>query len=138
MGILNSKIFEAMKIPQWNRVGDVTATRHRALSQNIANASTPGYKRKYVDFDAEVKKILGKSEGLKMSNTNEGHLPGKNGSKAIKVITDKDNSKFNGINNVDIDMEMGDLAENQIIYNTTARLIASKIQGLKAAIRGRS
>ncbi|MCP4633254.1 MAG: flagellar basal body rod protein FlgB [candidate division Zixibacteria bacterium] len=138
MGIIQSKILNAVKIPLLSRALDVSSIQHKSVSSNVANISTPGYQRKYVNFNNEMKKAIKNTSNnsLKMEATNPGHMTGMNNPKKIDVVTDKDNSNFNGINNVDIDREMGVMSENTIIYNTSAKLLAKKFQGLLTAIRG--
>ena len=43
------------------KVLDGTATRQRALSNNIANAETPGYRRQDVDFATQLRDIIDRS-----------------------------------------------------------------------------
>ena len=38
--------------------------RHTVISQNISNYNTPGYKRKYVDFESELQNALAKTTFL--------------------------------------------------------------------------
>jgi len=138
MGILDSKLISGSKITLFDRVLDVNSARHRAVAGNITNVSTPGYKRKYVDFDLEMKKLLSSKPAITLETTHSNHISGKKNSKNPSVMTDHSDSNNNGVNNIDIDQEMGELSENQIIYTTAARLLANKFQGIKGAIRGRT
>ncbi len=137
MNLISSKIIDGIKVSLFQKVLDVSSARHRAIASNVANISTPGYHRKYVDFDREMKKALSNGVDLRLKTTNPHHLSAANNPDRIEVMTEKDNSASNGINNVDIDKEMGNLAENQIIYNTAARLLSFKFRNLKYAIKGR-
>jgi len=53
-----------------------------------------------------------------------------------EVVT-VDDGYWNGINNVNIDQEMTDLAKNQLDFDMSSRLLAGRFTGLKTAIRGR-
>lgn len=89
---------------------DASWLKGEMISNNIANADTPNYKRKDVAFEAYLQQALdsnGKIDEDKLSN--------------IKTTVYQDNSnlsyRLDG-NNVDIDTEMGYLAQNQIQYST--------------------
>ncbi|MBD3169324.1 MAG: flagellar basal body rod protein FlgB [candidate division Zixibacteria bacterium] len=138
MGLIQSKIIQGVKIPLFNKVLDVSSVRHKSTAANISNISTPGYKRRFVNFDNEMEKlILSKNEKLELKKTDPRHLESSKKPKAIQIHTDNSKESFNGVNNVDVDKEMGEIAENQIIYNTASRLLAGKFKGLTSAIKGR-
>ena len=61
---------------------------------------------------------------------------GKAGERFFKEIKDNDNSS--GVNNVDIEKEMMNLAEGQLMYEYGAKKLARTFGLLRAAIRGRS
>lgn len=137
MGLIKSKIIESIRIPVLNRSLDISSIRHQSISSNVANVSTPGYKRKFVDFKSEMRKFLNGDTKLSLKKTHENHLFRFKSPGGIDVQVDSSENNFNGVNNVDIDREMGEIAENQVIYNTSSRLLAKKFQGLLSAIRGR-
>ncbi len=138
MGIIDSHVVHSSKINLFEKSLDTLSLRHKSIAGNIANISTSGYRRKYVDFSSEMRKAVKNKEGIKLQRTDPGHRAGIDTKGIPEIRTDNDNSGFNGVNNVDVDREMADLAENHIIYKTAARLLARRFQGLKAAIRGRS
>ena len=66
-------------------------TRQRVISQNIANADTPGYQPSdltKVDFGRTLKKVSGDTS-IQMVSTNSGHLPSANQMAALKVREQK-------------------------------------------------
>ena len=104
---------------------DATALRHQAISQNLANVNTPGYRRLEVAFEEELANQLssnGKSdmEGLKPELIESVGLP----------------ERADG-NNVDIDVEMGQMNKNALLYQTYTQVLASKIATMRSAITGR-
>lgn len=95
--------------------------RHRLISENIANAETPGYKVKKVHFQEELERMInaGNGDGLQLNRTDQRHLPQAAGSGPVPytIVENSDTAMSNNRNNVDIDKEMANLAENQLMYN---------------------
>ncbi len=98
---------------------DASTLRNKAISQNLANTMTPGYKRKEVDFEDQLRKIM--DQKLTGNTTQSGHIPIGKGMDLsqlqAKAFEPQDEALPGDINNVDIDMEGAKLAENQILYN---------------------
>ncbi|MBU1707045.1 flagellar basal body rod protein FlgB [bacterium] len=120
---------------------DAWAMRQRAHAQNIANAETPGYRRVVVDFEAKLKEALGGGSSGGIARTDPQHMQ----------MSDPDISQLNpelrrepldpngsGINGVDIDVEMAEMAETQLRYLTATELLKRRYDGLKSVIRGSS
>ena len=133
--IIQNTIIAKSGIPMLEKYLDLASVKHKLISGNIANVSTPGYKSKDIDFQGELKKAIGKKDGLKMTVTNPNHIRPGQSDDGPKIITDN-SGQSNGINNVNIDKEMADLAQNQLTYTLGARLMTLKFQGLKKAIKG--
>lgn len=97
---------------------DVAWKRNEAISNNIANVDTPGFKRQDVNFEEFLK-------AAKSKNVQD-----------FKVRTIRDYSttsmRMDG-NNIDIDKEMAELAKNQIMFNALAQV--SSYSSLRTAIR---
>lgn len=123
---------------------NVTWKRNEAISDNIANIDTPGYKRKDVNFEDYLKASTNKdtisgimSNSRHMAIGNSSNNTNDNSSNNnIKVSTDNSNStmRMDG-NNVDIDVEMAELAKNQILFSTYTTLINKDFGMLRSAIR---
>jgi len=115
---------------------DAYMARNRAISSNIANATTPGYQKREVAFEESLSKALSTSS-LKGSVTNSGHLSLGGGSlSSVKheVVRSYDPTLASGVNNVDIDQEMSDLAQNQIAYKFALKRLSGNYDKLRAAI----
>jgi flagellar basal-body rod protein FlgB len=108
-----------------NNVLRVSELRHRAISQNIANVNTPGYRRRDVSFEEAVREILAAEAGEV--------LPG-----IQPEICEVEGlpSRADG-NNVDIDREMGALGKNSLLYQTVAQVLASRLGTMRSAITGK-
>ena len=119
---------------------DAQATRQRAHAQNIANAETPGYRRVAVDFESELKSVLGDNNVGEMARTDPRHMnTGGAGSLADlqpKIRIEQPESEQSGVNGVNIDEEMAEMAETQIRYLTALELLKRRYTGLKTAIKG--
>lgn len=122
------------------KVLDAGMLRARTLANNIANVTTPGYRRVEVSFERELRRALNKTR-LKGTTTNERHLA--IGRKDLSKVAPRayrpvDRSMPSGVNNVDIDMEMAKLAENQIMFNYGIRFMKGGYDKLNAAIQAKA
>ena len=114
---------------------DAYMARNRAISSNISNATTPGYQKREVAFEESLAKAL--SGGLKGSRTDDSHLQlggGTLSSVKHEVVRSWDPTQPSGVNNVDIDQEMADLAENQIAYKFFLKRLSGHYDKLNAAV----
>jgi flagellar basal-body rod protein FlgB len=119
---------------------DAQATRQRAHVQNIANAETPGYKRVAVDFEEQLKSVLSADSPSQLQRADGRHLgtdgPGTLQGLQAKVRVEEPDPDSPGINGVDIDQEMAQMAETQLRYMTSLELLKRRYTNLKSAIRG--
>ena len=115
-----------------------TWLRNEVISNNIANIDTPGFKTSEVEFENIMAAAIGNdSKGLKLSVTNENHIPVKPGELSeinAEVVTDNSSSFGLNENNVDIEHEMAELAKNSIEYYTLVSKINSEFRKLDSAI----
>ena len=114
------------------------ALRQRAHAHNIANAETPGYRRVVVDFEAKLMESLQHCEE-QLTQTDPEHLPGDLSdlqNLEPQVSREPIDPNGNGINGVDMDREMAEMAETQLRYMTGVELLKRRYEGLKAVIRG--
>ncbi len=111
-------------------------TRQNVLSSNIANAETPGFQAKKVDFeDALARALEGEDQG-KLSGSDPGHFamgPGAISRVRADIYENPDASINNDGNTVDVEKEMSTLAENSIMYKAAVQLINKKMAALKYA-----
>ena len=134
---LDKVVFNKTKVPVLNAVLDVTQLRQRVIANNIANVSTKGYRKKDVQFQDYLDSFVRKPavEG-RVENGRHIFIP-----KAIanpEVFESETGVNDAGINNIDIDREMADLAENHLFFNIGQRLIRGQFDGLKKSIAGRA
>ena len=93
------------------------SARQKVVASNIANADTPGYRTKDIDFQSEFQSML---EGQSSPVVNElASLP----------------VKPDG-NNVNLDREARLLAENALRFNIASNLARGELQTIRKAIEG--
>lgn len=111
---------------------DATSLRQETISSNIANVNTPEYKVNKVEFESLLNKA---SNGLGLTKTNDRHLGLSSAAEAAPIVTKRTNTavKDNG-NNVDIDMEMTDQAENTLEYNALVSQLNARYAMLRSVI----
>lgn len=115
---------------------DASSMRQQVLSNNVANVDTPNFKRSDVDFQAVLGTALGDKSGvLPMKLTSPKHLRGIGEGDDSGIMTDHSTSLRNDGNNVDIDREMTNVAENGLYYNSLTRAISSQIGLLRMVIK---
>jgi len=107
--------------------------KQQTIAQNIANVDTPNYKSKTVSRTSEFRDLL--HNELEAYQTDSKHIPFSGSSQ--RVITQQGNTSYqvNG-NNVDMDKEMADMAENQIYYEALVDRLNGKFNSLQTVIRG--
>lgn len=93
---------------------DVAALRQKVTAQNIANLNTPGYKRSYVTFSAELEQA---QRRLPLQRTNFRHFPQVVPQAEPQAGVERHTSRRADGNNVDLDEEMLELVTNQLQYN---------------------
>jgi flagellar basal-body rod protein FlgB len=96
---------------------DFQSARNLMISTNVSNMETPDFKAHDINFEKQLKEFIRSGDQLQMKSTNSKHFgPSNEGLKTMEPqpfeLTDP--SKSNG-NNVNVDKEMGKLAENQIM-----------------------
>ncbi len=126
---------------------DASWARNSAISENIANVDTPGYKRKDINFEDYFKSALNKqkiagfvsdSKQAVVSETSDEESVSNDTLKNLNFVSQtqyQDTTMRMDGNNVDIDSEMAELAKNQILYNAYASLLNKDFSMMRSAIR---
>lgn len=119
---------------------NVQAQRQQLLASNIANADTPNYKARDLDFRAALgSAIQGRLQPLALANTSRGHLPlnGANGGPFDSFVgyRQEHQSAVDG-NTVDMDVERAAFAQSSIHYEASVTFINGLLSGMRRAISG--
>ena len=111
------------------------AHRNEVLASNIANADTPNFKARDLDFGAALKSA--KSRTLEMAKTSELHRDAwgttRSGGKLVYRVPMQ--PTLDG-NTVEADVEQAKFAENAVQYRASLRFLDGSIRTLKYAIKG--
>ena len=118
---------------------DAAWLRNEAISNNIANVNTPGYKKSYVKFEELMSDAVDKFQisGIKKD---EKFIPiGKDTKTTVspEIVQEDFTSMRRDGNNVDIDVEMAELAKNSIKYNALIAQMSKEFSKIKMVINGR-
>lgn len=114
-----------------DKAADASWKRNEVINNNLANVSTPGYKRKDVQFEAYLMSALVGDDSLE-KRVAEADLNRLNAG----VYTDYASLSYRlDGNNVDIDTESANLAENQIRYYALLDSMSQEFNRLKAVLQ---
>ena len=119
------------------------AQRQELIASNIANADTPNFKARDIDFASAMQGALAKANPAAanpLAATNKGHIqPAADG----KALPDGTPVLYRGIvqgavdgNTVDMDVERNQFADNALRYEASITMISSQIKNLLTAIQG--
>lgn len=113
--------------------------RQQLLASNIANADTPNYKAKDIDFAKVLRSAQGAAAGgVALEKTHAGHLGGAGGNvlAGIKPMYRTAVQPSIDGNTVDTNIEQAQFAENSLQYMSSLQFINGKIQSTLLALRG--
>ncbi|MGC3874860.1 flagellar basal body rod protein FlgB [Halomonas sp. GXIMD04776] len=119
---------------------NLRAERQKVLASNIANADTPNYKARDMDFSGELSRVMkqGRAEGkgLALDTTSNRHIPAQGPASAGRDLLYRvpDQPSLDG-NTVDMDRERAQFADNAVRYQAGLTVLNRKIQGLKSAMQ---
>jgi len=116
---------------------DQLSERQRLISENIANASTPGYRPRDVDtsgFERMVASAAG-GGGLQMARTKAGHMsPGGGGGQARVITRDDSETTIDG-NAVVLEEQMSAAAQTRMEFETGIALYQKGLELIRMAAR---
>ncbi|HYD79784.1 MAG TPA: flagellar basal body rod protein FlgB [Paucimonas sp.] len=134
------------KLDQYLRFNETAlslrAQRQQLLASNIANADTPNYKARDIDFNKALRSALAQSEPARqpgLIKTAAAHLPGTGAGNTIGgeqlLYRTVQQGAVDG-NTVDMDVERNQFTDNAIRYEASLTMISGQIKSLLAAIQG--
>lgn len=112
--------------------------RQEIISSNIANAETPGYKAKRVDFEEALANALDiEKERMMKTSDKKHHTVGGGGLDTLqaKIYEDPNGVVSEDGNTVDRDQEMAMMAKNRLLYEAAVQLLNKKLGLLKYTIQ---
>lgn len=128
--MINSNMYDYVNV--LDKAMDAAYIRHNVLANNVANDSTPNYKRQDVQFESILQASLAgggrldkKLEDLNMNLDEINSF----------IYTDHTSLAYRlDGNNVDIEQEEAYIAENTIRYNTLEELMSQEFARYKAVL----
>ncbi|MFH1738888.1 MAG: flagellar basal body rod protein FlgB [bacterium] len=137
MGLI-SRLFDVPSTVMLKKGIEGTDARHLAISNNIANVDTPNYERATVSFERELQRArFGTGFVGKTTSNRHFHIGGVGvlGEVQPRVVIDN-NTRFRADrNNINIDEEMSNLAENTQKNLAFTELLARRYQGIRQVIQ---
>lgn len=109
--------------------------RMELMASNLANADTPGYKARDIDFRAALNEAQA-SQGVNLRTTHALHIQLAEGVLGTEVKYRVPTQPSLDGNTVDPQLENAAFAENAARYEATMSFLNSKINGLRSVLRG--
>jgi flagellar basal-body rod protein FlgB len=124
------------KIDLYKKALDWAWKRNEIISNNIANADTPGYKAKDLNFEAFLQKSLNQEENLELVTTDERHIKESSSSpdNSVEVLDSSLQMRLDQ-NTVDIEQEMGKLLQNSLYFDGVSLQLSREINKWKTVIK---
>ena len=116
---------------------DIRYKRHAVLTGNVANADTPGYHAREVDFAGELNRVIHGSGPEALVKTNPRHMDTSTDSAAHTILDESGAIGADG-NNVDLDIQLGKVSSNSRSYQSALSLYDMKLRLLRLAARPRT
>ena len=117
---------------------NLRAFRQQLLASNIANADTPGYKARDIDFAAALSDATsGRAQSsVSLRGSNDRHLGGTTADEPAAVLYRSAQQPSLDGNSVDMDAERNRFAENAVHYDANLTFLNSQIKLMLAALQG--
>lgn len=113
------------------------AHRNEVLSSNIANADTPNYKARDLEFGAVLNKVRGNGDSISLKTTSDLHRQAWSTARSDGELKYRVPMQptLDG-NTVETDVEQAAFAENAIQYRASLAFVDSQIRSIRFAIKG--
>ncbi|HCI13433.1 MAG: flagellar basal-body rod protein FlgB [Gallionellales bacterium GWA2_60_142] len=132
-----NKLDEALRFQQ--AALNLRAARQELLASNVANADTPNFKARDIDFAGALRNALaGTPEELPVVQTSPSHLAGNSGDSIMgsPVMYRKPLQPSADGNTVDMDVERAQFADNALRYEANVMFVSERLKGILSAIQG--
>ncbi len=101
-----------------------SSLRRAVIANNIANANTPGYRRRAVEFEKFLTKAMASGEEVKAADI------------TMKIFQPNNTSPDSTGNDVNWETEFGEMIKNDAMYKTYVRLLSKLYRQMEMAIGG--
>ncbi len=115
----------------------IRAQRTEILASNLANADTPGFKARDIDFQSAMKHALAGTNSSSLRTTNKDHMMGVGASGIEDYIKFRISTQptLDG-NTVETHVEQAEFAKSAVEYQATLRFFEGKSKTMKSALKG--
>jgi flagellar basal-body rod protein FlgB len=138
------KLFDSTTIPLLSKALNAYTLRQKTTSANIANIDTVGYRAQAVTFQEELQSA-NQTPVVPLSTTDKNHITPSDTAIQGSSVVDAASAGLctndpyaSGVNNVDIDHEMSEMAETQYRFKYASRMMAETFRAIDKSIRGQS
>lgn len=115
---------------------DHLSERQRLIAENIANASTPGYRPRDLDTSGFENMLAATaSGGMSLARTNAGHMAPGGGSARVNIVTRNDSETTIDGNAVVLEEQMARAAETRMNFETGIALYQKGLELVRMAVR---
>jgi len=132
-----NKLDEALRFNQ--TALSLRGARQELLASNIANADTPGYKARDINFAAALQNaVAGTSAKLPLATSSSLHLEGNAGSTVMgaPVQYRRPVQPSADGNTVDMDVERAQFADNALRYEASVKFTSDELKDMLTALQG--
>lgn len=119
----------------------IRAQRTELIANNLANADTPGFRARDIDFRSALAAVQGGSGGVQLATTSARHMGAADAAGAAGVPPGELRYRvplapsLDG-NTVEVQLEQAAFAENAVRYQATLTFLNQRFRGLLTAITG--
>jgi len=119
---------------------NLRAQRQEILSANIANADTPGFQARDIDFASQLQKVMEQGRvsgnGVALSLTSARHIPAQNiqAPDLDLLFRVPDQPSVDG-NTVDMDRERTNFADNSVRYQTDLTVLGTQVKSMMSVLQ---
>ncbi len=117
----------------------IRAQRQEVIAANIANADTPNYKARDIDFKSAMQQVTAQTNSSGLATTSADHMGGststKNAGLGEPLFRPVMQGSVDG-NTVDMDVERNAFADNAIRYQASLQMMNGQIKKMLTAIQG--
>lgn len=134
---MTSRIDDALQFHQ--TALSLRAARQELLASNIANADTPNFKARDIDFASALQGALsGSTAKMQLAGTSPSHLSGTSGESVMgsPVMYRNVLQPSADGNTVDMDVERVQFADNALRYEASVNFISAQVKGVLTALQG--
>lgn len=132
-----NKLDEALRFHQ--TALSLRGARQELLASNIANADTPNYKARDINFASALQNALsGTTAKLPLATSSSAHLEGNTGASLMgsPVLFRRPDQPSADGNTVNMDVERAQFADNALRYEASVKFTSDKLKDMLTALQG--